>query len=81
MKEKWIILLKVIFFKFLQKLTCLVACAIMGMVSAHEPHVEKTLTIVKKIPVHIPVYKTVHVPHVRYFHLILIQSEAKKCEI
>ncbi|MFT8081746.1 hypothetical protein ACMYMI_23420, partial [Salmonella enterica subsp. enterica serovar Enteritidis] len=28
----------------------------------HEPHEEKTLTIVKKIPVPVPHYKTVHVP-------------------
>ena len=35
----------------------------------HHPHEEKTLTIVKKIPVAVPHYKTVHVPHVKEVHV------------
>lgn len=57
----WIRWMKIDYF---QNLTCLVACALVGLISAHETHVKKTVVIEKKIPVHIPVYKTVHVPHV-----------------
>ena len=35
----------------------------------HQPHEEKTLTIVKKVPVPVPHYKTVHVPHVKEVHV------------
>lgn len=38
--------------------------------SHHEPiHEEKTLTIVKKIPVPVTHVKTVHVPHVKEVHV------------
>lgn len=35
----------------------------------HHPTEEKTLTIVKKIPVAVPHVKTVHVPHVKEVHV------------
>lgn len=35
----------------------------------HHAHEEKTLTIVKKIPVAVPHYKTVHVPHIKEVHV------------
>lgn len=35
----------------------------------HHHHEEKTLTIVKKVPVPVPHYKTVHVPHVKEVHV------------
>lgn len=35
----------------------------------HHHHEEKTLTIVKKVPVHVPHYKTVHVPVVKEVHV------------
>jgi len=35
----------------------------------HGHHEEKTLTIIKKIPVPVPQYKTVHVPHIKEVHV------------
>lgn len=35
----------------------------------HGHHTEKTLTIVKKIPVPVAVHKTVHVPHIKEVHV------------